>query len=110
MAELEHESKPGKRQGFTRRTKVILWIFVLVFVGVGITVGEKLYEWFQDLTDTAGIHFAGPHLITYFLLALGFLLLLGFAFFSGHFSNIEQPKYDMLEQEKEYDRREFHTP
>ena len=80
------------------------WMMGIFVTGAGLTFVYKFYQFFQDFADGAGIHFAGPHLVTYTLVAAGFLCLLLYAFLKGHFSNIEQPKYDLLEKEIAYDR------
>lgn len=84
----------------------------LMFFLVGCTVAGigffyKLYEFFWALAGTEGFEFAGVHLITYGLVASGFLLLLVFGFMKGHFADIEQPKYDLLDQERAYDHADF---
>lgn len=86
-----------------------LWIG---FFAVGCTLAGagfayKLYEFFFDVTHREGFEFAGSHLVTYALVAAGFLLLLLFAFLHGHFSDIERPKFELLERERRYDRDEY---
>jgi hypothetical protein len=67
----------------------------------------KLYEFFWDVSSTEGFEFAGVHLVTYLLVAGGFFLLLVHGFLRGHFADIERPKYDLLEQERQRDHQEF---
>lgn len=87
--------------------RVMVWLFgVVAFLG-GSAFVFKLYEFFEDLSSSEGLRFAGSHLLTYCLVAGGFLLLLAYAFANGHFSDIERPKIDLLEKEKSYDREEF---
>jgi hypothetical protein len=92
------------RDGARRWT---LWFFFLVIFAAGLGFSYKLYEFIHDLLAEEGLRFAGAHILTYLLVAGGFFLLLLFAFLTGHFSDIEQPKYDLLEREKELDRREL---
>ena len=87
--------------------RVMIWLFGMVIVLGGFAFGFKLYEFFQDLSQGEGLQFAGSHLLTYCLVAAGFLLLLVFAFLRGHFTDIELPKFETLEREKNYDRQEF---
>ncbi len=54
-----------------------------------------------------GLRFAGAHLLTYCLVAGGFLCLLTFAFLKGHFGDIEAPKVELLNREISYDRQDF---
>ena len=74
----------------------MLVIFSIVILGAAVAFGIKLFEFFSDFLDKGGIGFAGSHLLTYVLVAGGFLLLLLFALLSGHFSDIEQPKFDLI--------------
>ena len=96
---------PIEEQG--RLHKIMLWIFSLVILVASLGFVSKLYEFFHDLTNEEGLRFAGAHLLTYVLVAGGFFMLLGYAFLRGHFADIEQPKYDLLEQEERRDRHEF---
>jgi hypothetical protein len=88
-----------------RRT--MAWILGVVVFFSGFAFVYKLYEFFHDLTNEDGLHFAGSHLLTYCLVAGGFLLLLLYGFLRGHFADIEKPKYDLLEREERYDRDQF---
>ena len=90
------------------RHRLVLAVFLIIVATAGaLFFIYKIYEFFQDMVDEAGIHFAGPHLVTYFFVALGFFLILAYAFLKGHFSEIEKPKYDMLEREERYDREDY---
>lgn len=86
--------------------------FWVIFFGVGTFIGGlgfsmKIWSFMHDLMDAGGIQFAAIHLGTYFLVAIGFVLLLTFAFLRGHFSDIEAPKFTMIEEERRHDRAEF---
>ena len=85
------------------------WIafFAVGCTAAGLGFAYKLYEFFFDVVGREGFEFAGAHLVTYALVAAGFLLLLLFAFLHGHFSDIERPKHELLEKELRYDRAEF---
>ena len=85
----------------------MLWIFGFVVVAGALAFGWKLYEFAADLLDDDGLRFAGAHLLTYVLVAGGFFLLLLFCFLRGHFADIEKPKYDLLDMEREHDARDF---
>jgi hypothetical protein len=102
------ETRDGARKG--GRTGPRRWVIVVFAVAIavaGFGFSWKLFEFFDDLLAQTGLHFAGAHLAIYVLVAAGFLLLLAYAFLSGHFSDIERPKYDMLAKEREHDREEF---
>ncbi len=87
--------------------RVMIWLFGFVVFTGGSAFFYKLYEFFMDLTASNGLRFAGSHLLTYCLVAGGFLLLLVYGFMAGHFSDIEEPKYKLMEMEMDYDRQEF---
>lgn len=81
--------------------------FFFVSLAGGLAFAYKLWEFFQDLTDDDGLQFAGSHLMTYCLVAGGFILLLLYTFMRGNLSEIETPKYEMLHAEERHDREEF---
>ena len=89
---------------------VILWVFAVAIAVAGAGFSWKLFEFFDDLLAQNGLHFAGVHLVIYALVAGGFLLLLAAAFLGGHFSDVERPKFELLEREREHDRAEFDRP
>lgn len=82
-------------------------LFFFVSAAGGLAFVYKLWEFFQDLTDEDGLQFAGSHLMTYCLVAGGFILLLLYTFMRGNLAEIETPKYDMLHAEERHDREEF---
>jgi hypothetical protein len=84
-----------------RRLTLGFFLFAMGVAGVGFSV--KLVEFADDLTAEHGLQFAGAHLLTYGLIAAGFLMLLVLGFVRGHFKDIEEPKYDLLEKERRYD-------
>jgi hypothetical protein len=90
--------------------RVVLWTFALAIVVAGVGFSWKLFEFFEDMLVQGGLRFAGVHLLVYVMVAAGFLLLLAAAFLAGHFSDIERPKYELLEREREHDRIEFERP
>ena len=94
-----------RRRSPLRRFWLVFFIAGCAVAGAGFAY--KLYEFFWDVSGTEGFEFAGVHLMTYLLVAGGFLLLLVSAFVRGHFSDIEAPKYEMLERERGRDHDEF---
>lgn len=90
-----------------RRMRAMLWAFGLGAAAAGVGFGVKVHEFADDLLAEQGIGFAGTHLVTYALVAAGFLLLLAGTFLRGHYADVEQPKHDLLAAERERDRREF---
>ncbi len=93
------------RQSVRRRWILRVFLVGAILSGVGFAV--KIFEFLQDLLNSNGLHFAGAHLAVYAFVAGGFLLLLTYGFLKGHFSDIEKPKFDMLEREITNDRQEF---
>ncbi len=87
--------------------RIVLWFFVIGTGIAGLGFGYKLHEFFWALQRQEGFEFAGIHLITYGLVAAGFLALLAHCFLGGHFSDIEAPKHDLLEREMRHDHAEF---
>ena len=92
---------PPQKPAYERVTAHRGWLafFIAVIVVAGASFAFKFYEFFYDLSSQQGFRFAGAHLGTYLLVAGGFFLLLLFAFLNGHFADIEQPKYDILDEE-----------
>jgi hypothetical protein len=84
-----------------------LIVFLLGTAVAGAGFVYKLREFFWGLSGTPGFEFAGIHLVTYGLVAGGFLALLLVTFLRGNLANIEAPKYELLESERRYDHAEF---
>jgi hypothetical protein len=85
----------------TRR--FVLGFFLLAMGIAGAGFSFKIVEFADDLTAEHGLQFAGAHLLTYGLIATGFLILLVLCFLRGHFKDVEEPKYDLLEKERRHD-------
>ncbi len=88
-----------------RRT--VLWGLGIGCAAAGVGFGLKLHEFASDALASEGIGFAGPHLLTYALVAGGFAMLLAAAFMRGHLADVEQPKHDLLERERRHDRADY---
>jgi hypothetical protein len=84
---------------------VILAVFLAAIGISGVGFSVKIFEFADDLADQKGLQFAGVHLLTYAFVAVGFLSLLAYGFLKGHFKDVEEPKYDLLEKERRYDER-----
>lgn len=85
---------------------------ILTFFAIAVTIAGCMfcYKLFAFLTtirkdELAG--FAFDPIIIYGVVAAGFLFMLAWAFFSGQFRNVEQPKHDMLRRWQEQEREEF---
>jgi hypothetical protein len=91
------------KTGRLRRFMIGFFLVAMGIAGTGFSI--KLVEFADDLTSQKGLAFAGSHLLTYGLVAFGFLALLALCFFAGHFRDIEEPKNDLLEKERLHDAR-----
>lgn len=82
------------------------WIVGIAVVIGGGTFIYKLWEFAATAGREEMPGFALVSVVPYFAATAGFLLLAVWAFFKGHFKDIEGPKYDMLKREEELDRAE----
>ena len=101
--------RPAQGNGPAPRRAPGRWVTVVFLVGAlvtGVGFGVKLYEFAEDLLADQGIGFAGAHLLTYALVAAGFVLLLLGTFLRGHWADIEKPKFELIEKERAHDRNE----
>ncbi len=102
------QSKQGTVRGDGGPFRVFMArVFIVVAALAGLGFVYKLWEFFEDLSNSEGLRFAGAHLLSYLLVAGGYLALLGYCFMTGQFSSIEQPKHDLLQKEIERDHAEF---
>lgn len=88
----------------TFRDKIITFImvFVVILPG-GISFIAKMVAYSRvELVEDGMAGFALPF-INYIFVALGFVALFIWAFFMGHFRDIEQPSFDMLNLEMTFD-------
>ena len=88
----------------TLRDKIITFVMIfLVILPGGISFISKMIAYSKvELSEDGMAGFALPF-INYIFVALGFVALFVWAFFMGHFRNIEQPSYDMLNREMTFD-------
>ncbi len=87
-----------------RRDKIItiIMIFAVILPG-GISFISKMIAYSKvELVEDGMAGFALPF-INYIFVALGFVALFTWAFFMGHFRDIEQPSFDMLNREMSFD-------
>lgn len=96
-----------KKEKTSLTQKIIVWlmgIFILIPGGLGF--GEKLYQFFHVLRSDAEGRFALVPIATYLLVSLGFIFVLIWGAMKGMLSDIEGPKFKMLEQEAELNQKE----
>ena len=95
------------------RLNWFLWIFgPIVILVAGTAFVFKLIEFLYAATTT-GPDSLGSFLmpvLTYLLVAAGYLSLFFWAYASGQFRDVEGPKYRMLEMQDEIDRAESRKP
>lgn len=97
---------PYQHPPLRKPEKIVLWasmIFGVFAAGVGFVY--KITEFIFTLRENDVKGFADVPVTIYFCVAAGWLLLLVWCFVSGQFKHVEQPKYDMLRMEEEYERR-----
>lgn len=91
----------------SRGHKILLWVFVLgLFVPGAVGFAEKFAIFVRMLYTAEQGGFTIVPVLTYLLVACGMLCLFAWAVTHGMFRDIERPKYDMLEREKELDHDE----
>ncbi len=90
----------------SKKSRVIHLLFILGCSLGGMVFVGKLFSFLRTLKSEEMSDFAADPIIIYGFVAMGFLFLLGWAFLSGQFSNIEQPKYDMLTKFAELEAEE----
>jgi hypothetical protein len=90
--------------GFGKR--LITWFVGLAVAGGGLTFCLKLYDFVKTASrgDLPGFAFAT--VVSYFIVTLGFLCLAVWAYLRGHYHDIEEPKYRLLETEEAIEREE----
>ncbi len=83
----------------------IIGIFILIPGGIGF--GDKLYQFFQVLySNDEGGRFALVPILTYLIVSAGFLCVLVWGAMKGMLSDIEGPKFDMMDREELLDKEE----
>lgn len=91
----------------SRNTRRFLWVFsVMMLLITGIAFFFKLFEFAYSFTSDQSLRFAILPVMTYLIVAAGFACLFFWAYLSGHFKNVEAPKYRMLQMQEEIDARE----
>lgn len=109
----EHAVRQTTAPGTSRRARVFLWVFsVILVVTAGTAFMFKLIEFFYTAT-TDGSEALASFLIpvlTYLTVAAGFGCMFAWAFLRGHYSDVEAPKYRMLEMQEQIDLAQSRAP
>ena len=89
-----------------RRGSILLWACMIFgILAAGVAFAYKLAEFIFTLNASAVQGFADVPVTVYFAVASGWLVLLGWCWFTGKFKDIESSKWDMLRLETESERR-----
>ena len=83
--------------------RIVLSFFVLAVTAAGCMFMYKLSAFMKTIKRDELAGFAFDPIVIYAVVAMGFLCMLAWAFLSGQFKNVEQPKYDMI---ADFDARE----
>ncbi len=95
----------GIAKKMSKRSVVIL-MAVLILVPGAIGFGDKLYQFVVVLTKNPQGRFALVPLASYLLVSTGFIFIFVWGLMKGMLSDVEGPKYRMLEREKQLDKEE----
>ena len=96
------------QRDFTVRKRSTAWMITVVFGAIILIPSMlgfimKFSEMFALKNETDGSGFAVTPIINYLLASAGFFFMLLWAGCNGMFTDLEQPKYLMLEHERELD-------
>lgn len=80
--------------------------FVLAVTAAGGMFVFKLFSFLTTIRRDELAGFAFDPIVIYGIVALGFLLLLAWAWLTGQFRDVERPKYEMLERFEEQEALE----
>lgn len=80
--------------------------FVTAVTVAGCLFTYKLFAFLKTIRRDELAGFAFDPIMIYGFVAMGFLFLLGWAYLTGQFRNVEQPKHDMLARFDEQQRAE----
>jgi hypothetical protein len=94
-------AEPGRR----RRQLVMLLMALAVLVPSMYGFGTKFFEFVALFRGDVDGAFAISPILNYLLASTGFLLLFVWAAIHGMFRDVEQPKYQMLDNEARLDGR-----
>jgi len=89
-----------------RRDKFIFYFVLLVVIIPGaISFVVKVAAFFMVEVKDGLAGFALPY-FNYLFIAIGFVFLFVWAYFKGHFNDIEKPALEMLEMNERFEKQE----
>lgn len=103
MSENEYKHEKGLAGAYYRG--VHAFFVVAVLAGGGMFV-FKLHSFMRTIKNDELAGFAFDPIMIYGFVAVGFLFLLGWAYLSGQFRDVERPKFEMLERFEQQVRAE----
>jgi nitrogen fixation-related uncharacterized protein len=80
---------------------MLLMLFAVLIGGSGFVY--KLIQFSKEALTSEVASFAVVPVIVYVLVAMGFGCMFFWAMFRGHLSDLEGPKYRLLEEERRHD-------
>lgn len=95
-----------RERGSWAKTAVVVGMAVFILIPGAIGFGDKLYQFFHVLRSNDEGRFALLPIATYILVSIGFVLVMVWGALKGMLSDVEGPKYQMLERENELDAKE----
>lgn len=87
-----------------RSRSLVLVFFVAAVTAAGCMFIYKLFSFLRTIKRDELAGFAFDPILVYAFVAMGFLLLLAWAFMTGQFRDLESPKLDMFERYDEQER------
>ena len=85
-------------KGAPPRARGILIFFTIAVIAAGCMFVFKLYSFLSTIERDEMVGFAFDPILVYAFVAIGFLLLLAWAFLSGQFRDVERAKYELFEK------------
>ena len=97
----------AKSQGIGRTRQGILIFFCGAITVGGCMFIFKLFQFLKTIRRDELAGFAFDPIVVYGVVAVGFLFMLAWAFLSGQFKDVEEPKYEMLRRFEEQEPSEL---
>ena len=90
-----------------RKTRSAFHVFfIIVSLAAGGMFTYKLFSFLKTIKKDELAGFAFDPILVYAFVAIGFLFLLGWAYLTGQFRDIERPKYELFERFDAQERAE----
>ena len=102
-------SPPPEGPSTGRTGRVVRWVTATMLVAIvagGAGFAYKLIQFSKEALTSDVASFALVPILTYVLVSIGFSCLFIWALCRGQFTDVEGPKYRLLELEESHDRAE----